>query len=88
MGRCRGGDWSSIRADFRIEKVGIMSVMILAQLASDEVLEAAYEWLCRRRRDYPERRRVGVPLLLGAGKELDQEMNFGRAAIAFRFSPG
>jgi RNA-directed DNA polymerase len=29
-----------------------MSVMILAQLASDDVLEAAYEWLCRRRRDY------------------------------------
>ncbi len=27
-------------------------VTILAQLASDEVLDSAYEWLCRRRRDY------------------------------------
>jgi RNA-directed DNA polymerase len=35
-----------------IISIGIMSVMILAQLASDDVLEAAYEWLCRRRRDY------------------------------------
>jgi RNA-directed DNA polymerase len=25
---------------------------ILAQLASDDVLDSAYEWLCRRRRDY------------------------------------
>jgi hypothetical protein len=25
---------------------------ILAELASDDVLEEAYEWLCRRRRDY------------------------------------
>src|ERR1700719_1418930 len=25
---------------------------ILAQLASDDVLDNAYEWLCRRRRDY------------------------------------
>ena len=25
---------------------------ILAQLASDDVLDMAYEWLCRRRRDY------------------------------------
>jgi len=27
--------------------------MILAQLASDDVLDAAYDWLCRRRKDYP-----------------------------------
>jgi len=27
-------------------------VTILAQLASDDVLDSAYEWLCRRRRDY------------------------------------
>ncbi len=27
-------------------------VTILAQLTSDDVLDAAYEWLCRRRRDY------------------------------------
>lgn len=25
---------------------------ILAQITSDEVLDTAYEWLCRRRRDY------------------------------------
>ena len=25
---------------------------ILAQITSDDVLDAAYEWLCRRRRDY------------------------------------
>ena len=25
---------------------------ILAQLASDDVLDSAYDWLCRRRRDY------------------------------------
>lgn len=28
--------------------------MILARLTSDEVLDAAYVWLCRRRRDYPD----------------------------------
>ncbi len=28
-------------------------VMILAQLGSDAALDAAYEWLCKRRRDYP-----------------------------------
>ena len=27
--------------------------MILAQLASDDVLDTAYDWLCKRRRDYP-----------------------------------
>jgi hypothetical protein len=27
-------------------------VTILAQLTSDDVLDTAYEWLCRRRRDY------------------------------------
>ena len=27
-------------------------MMIIAQLASDDVLDRAYEWLCRRRRDY------------------------------------
>ncbi|MEE8308965.1 MAG: hypothetical protein V3R34_01060, partial [Hyphomicrobium sp.] len=26
--------------------------MTLAQLASDDVLDSAYEWLCRRRQDY------------------------------------
>jgi hypothetical protein len=25
---------------------------ILAQITSDDVLDSAYEWLCRRRRDY------------------------------------
>jgi len=25
---------------------------VLAQLTSDDVLDSAYEWLCRRRRDY------------------------------------
>ncbi len=29
------------------------SGMILAQLTSDDVVVAAYDWLCRRRRDYP-----------------------------------
>ncbi len=28
-------------------------VMILAQLASDDVLDTAYDWLCKRRIDYP-----------------------------------
>jgi hypothetical protein len=27
--------------------------MILTRLASDAVLDAAYAWLCRRRRDWP-----------------------------------
>ncbi len=27
--------------------------MVLARLASDAVLDAAYGWLCHRRRDYP-----------------------------------
>lgn len=27
--------------------------MLLTRLASDEVLDAAYSWLCQRRRDYP-----------------------------------
>jgi hypothetical protein len=31
---------------------GCREVRILAQLASDDVLDSAYEWLCRRRRDY------------------------------------
>ena len=26
---------------------------ILAEITSDDVLETAYDWLCRRRRDYP-----------------------------------
>ncbi len=26
---------------------------ILAELTSDDVLDTAYDWLCRRRRDYP-----------------------------------
>ncbi len=29
---------------------------ILAELASDDVLDTAHEWLCRRRRDYPWQR--------------------------------
>jgi hypothetical protein len=28
------------------------TVTILAEITSDAVLDAAYEWLCRRRRDY------------------------------------
>ncbi len=27
--------------------------MVLAAVASDDVLDTAYEWLCKRRRDYP-----------------------------------
>jgi hypothetical protein len=30
----------------------LFGMPILAQLASDHVLDMAYEWLCRRRRDY------------------------------------
>jgi len=30
----------------------LFDMSILAQLASDDVLDSAYEWLCRRRRDY------------------------------------
>jgi len=30
----------------------LFGIPILAQLASDDVLDSAYEWLCRRRRDY------------------------------------
>jgi hypothetical protein len=29
-------------------------VMLMAQLFSDGVLDTAYDWLCRRRRDYPD----------------------------------
>ncbi len=29
------------------------SMTIIAQLTSDDVLDAAYDWLCRRRRAYP-----------------------------------
>ncbi len=28
-------------------------IAILAKFTSDEVLDTAYDWLCRRRRDYP-----------------------------------
>ena len=28
--------------------------MLMAQLISDAVLDEAYDWLCRRQRDYPE----------------------------------
>jgi hypothetical protein len=30
----------------------LLRISIPTQLASDELLDAAYEWLCRRRRDY------------------------------------
>jgi len=30
----------------------LFGMMILEQLASDDVLDSAYEWLCRRRREY------------------------------------
>ena len=30
----------------------VSDMTIVAQLASDGVLDSAYEWLCRRRRDY------------------------------------
>lgn len=30
----------------------LIGMTIVAQLASDDVLDAAYQWLCRRRRDY------------------------------------
>jgi RNA-directed DNA polymerase len=26
---------------------------LLSQIASDDVLDVAYEWLCQRRKDYP-----------------------------------
>jgi len=29
-------------------------IMLMAKLISDVVLDAAYDWLCRRRRDYPD----------------------------------
>lgn len=35
---------------------------ILAQLASDDVLDTAYEWLCRRRRDYEKGISLRCPL--------------------------
>ncbi len=35
-------------------KMGAIPYMaILAELASDDVLDAAHDWLCRRRRAYP-----------------------------------
>ncbi len=30
----------------------LLHMTILAQLASDDVLDSAYEWLCQRRGDY------------------------------------
>jgi hypothetical protein len=30
----------------------LFGMTILGQVASDDVLDSAYEWLCRRRRDY------------------------------------
>ena len=30
----------------------LIALPILAQITSDDVLDSAYEWLCRRRRDY------------------------------------
>ena len=30
----------------------LLGITILAQITSDAVLDSAYEWLCRRRRDY------------------------------------
>ena len=35
-------------------KISVMAHMVtLAQIACDAVLDTAYDWLCRRRRDYP-----------------------------------
>ncbi len=35
-------------------KIGAIPYMaILAELTSDDVLDTAYDWLCRRRRNYP-----------------------------------
>ena len=36
----------------RTSRHHLFGMTILAQLASDDVLDSAYEWLCRRRRDY------------------------------------
>src|SRR5437879_1908925 len=45
----RGGGSFLVVSDPRHHLFGMP---ILAQLASDHVLDTAYEWLCRRRRDY------------------------------------
>jgi hypothetical protein len=41
-------------------------MMILAQITSDDVLDSAYQWLCRRRQDYPANRCLVVSPLLAA----------------------
>ena len=61
----------------------LFGVTILAQLVSDDVLDSAYAWLCRRRRDYSansdvwsfrqcwprEKERIKAELLSGNGFE-------------------
>ena len=44
---------SKITAVYRSFSVAHNRVMPLGRLASDAVLDAAYGWLCHRRRDYP-----------------------------------
>jgi hypothetical protein len=43
---------------------------IIEQLASDDVLDCAYEWLCRRRRDYSADSDVWALRIGGFGKPL------------------
>ncbi len=43
-------------------------ITILVELTSDDVLDAAYDWLCKRRRLSRRCRRVVVEASLGAGE--------------------
>ena len=51
------GDWMSVHSQERksgcAKMRAIPHIAILAELTSDDVLDTAYDWLCRRRRAYP-----------------------------------
>jgi hypothetical protein len=46
------GDLTAAFLSFPISGIISFGMPILAQITSDDVLDMAYEWLCRRRRDY------------------------------------
>ncbi len=57
--------------------------MILTQLTSDDVLDTAYDWLCRRRRAYPED--ADVWLFRQAWAREKNKLKAALAAGRFRF---
>ena len=38
----------------RLNDLWFVAMTVLAAIASDSVLDAAFTWLCKRRRDYPD----------------------------------